>query len=391
MKAASLIAATLLVCDAATAPAQEGRQSLLALTSASVADMAIDSRFGYPAVSTEDLARIGFTDVQARAGVLSAMLNGARIQLYAGSPFFRYGKAVYQLPNAPYDAGGAYWVPVSLLTGWTDRSPRPRSADVVRPAGDLAAGGAEPGGPEAVPGRPIRPLRVVIDPGHGGRDPGTIGRLGTREKDVVLAIARRVHAKLSSTPGVQPILTRDRDVLIPLRKRSQLAVAQEANLFVSIHANASKDRRAQGFETYFLGEARTELSREVAMRENSAVQYEEEGGAPRPDEIQFILSGLSLASYQRESGRLGGYVQNSLRGSMRTPDRGVKQNVFWVLVGATGSMPSILVEVGFLSNAEEENLLRSAAGQQRVADAIVSAIVAYRDDYTPRLQAAGAR
>lgn len=382
MKAASLIAATLLVCAAATAPAQP----------ASVADMAIDSRFGYPAVSTEDLARIGFTDVQARAGVVSAMLNGTRIQLYAGSPFFRYGKAVYQLPNAPYDADGAYWVPVSLLTGWTDRSPRPRrSADVVRPAGDVAAGGAEPGGPEAVPGRPMRPLRVVIDPGHGGRDPGTIGRRGTREKDVVLAIARRVHAKLSSTPGVQPILTRDRDVLIPLRKRSQLAVAQEANLFVSIHANASKDRQTQGFETYFLGEARTELSREVAMRENSAVQYEEEGGAPRPDEIQFILSGLSLASYQRESGRLGGYVQNSLRGSMRTPDRGVKQNVFWVLVGATGSMPSILVEVGFLSNAEEEKLLRSAAGQQRVADAIVSAIVAYRDDYAPRLQAAGAR
>lgn len=381
MKAASLIAATLLVCAAATAPAQP----------ASVADMAIDSRFGYPAVSTEDLARIGFTDVQARAGVVSAMLNGARIQLYAGSPFFRYGKAVYQLPNAPYDADGAYWVPVSLLTGWTDRSPRPRSADVVRPAGDVAAGGAEPGDPEAVPGRPMRPLRVVIDPGHGGRDPGTIGRRGTREKDVVLAIARRVHAKLSSTPGVQPILTRDRDVLIPLRKRSQLAVAQEANLFVSIHANASKDRQTQGFETYFLGEARTELSREVAMRENSAVQYEEEGGAPRPDEIQFILSGLSLASYQRESGRLGGYVQNSLRGSMRTPDRGVKQNVFWVLVGATGSMPSILVEVGFLSNAEEEKLLRSAAGQQRVADAIVSAIVAYRDDYAPRLQAAGAR
>jgi N-acetylmuramoyl-L-alanine amidase len=94
---------------------------------------------------------------------------------------------------------------------------------------------------------------------------------------VVLAIAKLVHAKLSAMNGVEPMLTRDRDVLIPLKKRSQLAVAQEADLFLSIHANASRSRKAQGYETFFLGEARTELSRELAMRENSAVQYEEEG------------------------------------------------------------------------------------------------------------------
>ncbi len=231
----------------------------------------------------------------------------------------------------------------------------------------------------------------MLDPGHGGRDPGTTGRRGTREKDVVLAIAKIVHAQLTAIGGVEPILTRDRDVLIPLEKRSQLAVAQEADLFVSIHANASRSRSAQGFETYFLGEARTEESREVAMRENSAVQYEGGGEGPRPEDVQFILAQLNLASFQRESSRIGGYVQNSLRDELRTPDRGVKQNVFWVLVGSTGSMPSILVEIGFLSNEQEEKLLRSGAGQQRVAQAIVNAITAYRDDYAPRLQAAGAR
>jgi N-acetylmuramoyl-L-alanine amidase len=241
------------------------------------------------------------------------------------------------------------------------------------------------------PPAPPRPLRVVLDPGHGGRDPGTTGRRGTREKDVVLAIAKIVHAQLTAIGGVEPILTRDRDVLIPLEKRSQLAVAQEADLFVSIHANASRSRSAQGFETYFLGEARTEESREVAMRENSAVQYEGGGEGPRPEDVQFILAQLNLASFQRESSRIGGYVQNSLRDELRTPDRGVKQNVFWVLVGSTGSMPSILVEIGFLSNEQEEKLLRSGAGQQRVAQAIVNAITAYRDDYAPRLQAAGAR
>jgi N-acetylmuramoyl-L-alanine amidase len=158
-----------------------------------------------------------------------------------------------------------------------------------------------------------------------------------------------------------------------LKKRSQLAVAQEADLFLSIHANASRSRKAQGYETFFLGEARTELSRELAMRENSAVQYEEEGEGMRPEDVQFILAQLNLTSNQRESGTFGGYVQNSLRETLRTPDRGVKQNGLWVLVGATGSMPSILVEVG------------------SVADAIVDAIAAYRDDYAPRLQAAGAR
>jgi N-acetylmuramoyl-L-alanine amidase len=208
---------------------------------------------------------------------------------------------------------------------------------------------------------------------------------------VVLAIAKLVHAKLSAMSGVEPMLTRDRDVLIPLKKRSQLAVAQDADLFLSIHANASRSRKAQGFETFFLGKARTELSRELAMRENSAVQYEEEGEAMRPEDVQFILAQLNLTSNQRESGTFGGYVQNSLRATLRTPDRGVKQNGLWVLVGATGSMPSILVEIGFLSNDQEEKFLRSKAGQQRVADAIVDAIAAYRDDYAPRLQAAGAR
>jgi N-acetylmuramoyl-L-alanine amidase len=378
------------------AKAQDVPGGFLSLASASVSDIEMDSRFGYPAIPLEDLRRLGFTDVEARAGVVTATVDGASLELYVGSPFFRFRRTVIQLPNPPYAVDGAYFVPASLVTGHPTTRGQPigagATASAAPPSGSAAASGSVGSvASSPVPSGPPRPLRVVIDPGHGGRDPGTIGRRGTREKNVVLAIAKLVHAKLSAMSGVEPMLTRDRDVLIPLKKRSQLAIAQEADLFLSIHANASRSRKAQGFETFFLGEARTELSRELAMRENSAVQYEEESVAMRPEDVQFILAQLNLTSNQRESGTFGGYVQNSLRRTLRTPDRGVKQNGLWVLVGATGSMPSILVEVGFLSNDEEEKFLRSKAGQQSVADAIVDAIAAYRDDYGPRLQAAGAR
>jgi N-acetylmuramoyl-L-alanine amidase len=356
----------------------------------------MDRRFGYPAISLEDFRRLGFTEVEARAGVVTAMVEGASLELYVGTPFFRFRRTVHQLPNPPYQADGTYYVPASLVTGQATSRGQPVGSGATAAATAVSGSGGEAGRTGDVtaspaPSGPPRPLRVAIDPGHGGRDPGTTGRRGTREKNVVLAIAKLVHAKLSAMSGVEPMLTRDRDVLIPLKKRSQLAVAQEADLFLSIHANASRSRKAQGYETFFLGEARTELSRELAMRENSAVQYEEEGEGMRPEDVQFILAQLNLTSNQRESGTFGGYVQNSLRETLRTPDRGVKQNGLWVLVGATGSMPSILVEVGFLSNDQEEKFLRSKAGQQSVADAIVDAIAAYRDDYAPRLQAAGAR
>ena len=390
------IAALGMLASSAPVRAQDVPGGFLSLASASVSDLEMDRRFGYPAISLEDFRRLGFTDVEVRAGVVTAMVEGASLELYVGSPFFRFRRTVLQLPNPPYQADGTYWVPASLVTGQATSRGRPVGSGTAAAATALSGSGDESGrmtdvAPSAAPSGPPRPLRVAIDPGHGGRDPGTTGRRGTREKNVVLAIAKLVHAKLSAMNGVEPMLTRDRDVLIPLKKRSQLAVAQEADLFLSIHANASRSRKAQGFETFFLGEARTELSRELAMRENSAVQYEEEGEGMRPEDVQFILAQLNLTSNQRESGTFGGYVQNSLRGTLRTPDRGVKQNGLWVLVGATGSMPSILVEVGFLSNDQEEKFLRSKAGQQSVADAIVGAIAAYRDDYAPRLQAAGAR
>ena len=393
-RAAVLLSATAVLAGWGSASAQDSGNGAPAAP-ATVADLQSDSRFGYPAIALTDLERLGFTEVMASGGVVSASVGEGLLELYVGSPFFRFRRKTQQLPNPPYQADGTYWIPASLIAERSGWSGRPVSGEASPAETSSASGGfpqtSEEAGSSSVASLPPKTLRVVIDPGHGGRDPGTIGRRGTREKDVVLAIGKLVHQKLKAIEGIEPILTRDRDVLIPLRKRSQMAVSEQADLFLSIHANASRNRKAQGFETYFLGEARTELSREVAMRENSVVQYEDEGEPPREEDIQFILARLNLTSFQRESSRFGGYVQNSMRGVLRTPDRGVKQNVFWVLVGSTGSMPSILVEIGFLSNPEEEKLLRSKKGQEKVADAIVNAVAAYHRDYAPRLQAAGAR
>ena len=153
------------------------------------------------------------------------------LELYVGSPFYRFRRAVRQLPNPPYLADGTYWVPASLVTGRATGPGRPAGSGSSASAAASGSGGDSGAPAEMEPApAPRRPLRVVIDPGHGGRDPGTIGRRGTREKDIVLAIGKLVHAKLSAMSGVEPMLTRDRDILIPLKKRSQLAVARARGL-----------------------------------------------------------------------------------------------------------------------------------------------------------------
>ena len=156
------------------------------------------------------------------------------------------------------------------------------------------------------------------------------------------------------------------------------------DLFVSIHANAAADERARGFETIFLGEARSEEAREVALRENRGPEVDDAGGSP--SDVQFILAGMDRNENYAESRLFAGFVQNSIRSVRRggAPDRGVIQGPWWVLLGALVRMPSVIVEVGFLSNDEEERYLNGAEGQGAIARAIADAIVAYREDVLRR-------
>ena len=216
------------------------------------------------------------------------------------------------------------------------------------------------------PAQEQRPRIVVIDPGHGGSDLGAQGPGGTAEKDITLAIARRLSAIIMNQLGYQVFLTRDRDQDLTLDERTAIANGYKASLFVSIHANASRARRANGSEVYFLAyQASDDESRRVALAEGSAVPEGQEAAA---GDLALILWDMAQAEHLEESSALASRIEEELTASNGEESRGVKQAPFRVLVGAM--MPAVLVEVAFISNPEEEKLLASAAHQTKLASAL---------------------
>ena len=215
--------------------------------------------------------------------------------------------------------------------------------------------------------------RIVIDAGHGGKDPGAIGPTGLREKDVVLKISKKVASRLKKDLGCQVILTRKKDRFLPLTQRTAIANAKKADLFVSIHANAAPNRRARGVETYFLNFALDKEAMRVAARENAT-------STKRMGDLKNILNDIMKNTKVDESSRLAGYVQREVVKNLRkkysnVKSKGVKQAPFFVLIGAR--MPSVLVEVSFISNRKEEERLKSNRYLDRVAEGIVNGIKSY--------------
>jgi N-acetylmuramoyl-L-alanine amidase len=214
--------------------------------------------------------------------------------------------------------------------------------------------------------------RIVIDPGHGGRDPGAIGPSGLMEKDVVLRIAKRLKRKLKAR-GYEVFLTRERDVYLSLEERTAIANTRKADLFVSVHANASRKRRARGIETYILNFPSDEETMELAARENAI-------STKKLTDLQIILYDLMVSANLNESDRLAHHVQRSMSHSLNHGrstrwDRGVKQGPFIVLMGAR--MPAILVEVSFISNRWEERRLKSRKYRDKIAAAIAEGLTTY--------------
>lgn len=217
---------------------------------------------------------------------------------------------------------------------------------------------------------------VVLDPGHGGKDPGAIGPGGVLEKDVVLEVAKKAKARIEAGTKIQVKLTRDEDVFVPLRKRAQFANVIGADIFISVHANAAK-RSAWGFETYFLSEkASDDEARSLALMENKALDLQDDIQSELPpgvgSDIEAILFDMVQMEYIKESEALAGIIQEQLSLILESPDRGVKQAPFAVLMGA--AMPAVLVELGFVSSKREVKLLTNGEVQEQIAEAIAKSV-----------------
>jgi N-acetylmuramoyl-L-alanine amidase len=290
---------------------------------------------------------------------------------------------VFALPG-PFriivDFDGEGEIPALPTSPDTPASPGPVAA--VPSPGDpatLPPAVAPPAAPPASsPGPAVSPrrrlVRVMIDPGHGGKDPGAIGPTGLKEKDVVLAIGRRVREKLARSGGFDVRMTRDEDVFIPLEERTAMANKGGVDIFVSLHINASRNRRAEGFSTYVLSRgASNREDLELAARENGVPVGKLQG-------VKFIIDDMFTGARKNESLRLAKTVNDAVvrHVSARYPGAlslGLKQAPFYVLVGAR--MTAVLVEASFISNAREESRLRDPSCLDGIAEGVAEAVRYY--------------
>ena len=215
--------------------------------------------------------------------------------------------------------------------------------------------------------------KIVIDPGHGGHDTGTIGPNGLEEKDLVLEVGRRLGKLLETRLGAEVVYTRKDDTFIPLETRTAIANQARADLFVSIHANSSHDSAARGVETYYLNFTSSPEALEVAARENAVSEKS-------IYELQDLVKKIALKEKIEESREFAGDVQQSLHSGLaaKSPairDRGVKKAPFIVLIGA--NMPSILAEISFVSNPTDEHRLETSEYRQRIAESLYRGIANY--------------
>lgn len=361
---------------------------------------------GFAAIAAPRLAvplRLAWT---ADGGDAAAQLGGVRFRFTLGSPYASAAGALCSLLGAPYVARDTLFLPLEWLTDcvprvldgrfhWNPAGARFEEAAVAvattapppppppPPASPVEAGAA----PNAITGLRRRHT-VMVDPGHGGPDPGNPGLYlpsGVAEKDINLTVGRLLRAELERR-GLDARLTRASDTLIALDDRGPKC-GSDCDLFVSIHVNAMPQGRRQkqvnGVETYFLSDAKTEDQRRVAKMENDAIRFESATMSGASGDLGFILRDLQQNEYLRESARLADLVQRKLAVSHPGEDRGVQQAALRVL--STAQRPAILVEIGFATHKGDAAFLGSALGQRRIANSIADGVVAYLLEYERKI------
>jgi N-acetylmuramoyl-L-alanine amidase len=342
---------------------------------------------------------------------LACSAKGLRLAFVQGMPFYLDNDTLRQMPAEPVRDGGLLYAPAVMLasvfsraTGdsifWRESdsamvvSARAAAAAVEKPAADTAkvAGRARDtlARPHDTVTRSKQPQQevvrtIVIDPGHGGMDPGAIGQNGIEEKKVVLDIALALRDLFKKKTKLTVYLTRDADRFIPLVDRTKFANEKKADIFVSIHANSIEGNKkkkdgTRGYKVYFLSEAKNEEDKLAAMRENAVIELEDK--THKYDNLQDILIQMAGNEYLRESQDFSIMLTETFSSCLKTIPRlhlGIGQANFWVLNGTY--MPSVLVEVGFISNPQEEKDLSDPPVQKSIASGIFEAVMNFKKKY----------
>ncbi len=386
-----LLLAALLTYPGSHFPSPE---SIVVVTSRGETVIPVSLERGGPVVAAPLLVDpLGLT-LSVTGASATVLVAGTTFVFQLGAPFARAGQVVCALADAPYVARDTLFLPLSWLAECLPRTLAPRyrweaaSGRLVVTAPPAVAI-LRP--PNAVTGLRLRHT-VVVDPGHGGVDPGNPGRYfpgHLTEKDITLAIGRVLRAELIRR-GIDVVMTRSTDTLIDLDDRGDYCT-DACDLFVSLHVNSMppgrRQSRASGVETYFLSDASSEDAQRVAQFENSANRFDArpDSGLKGPD---FIWRDLAMNEYVRQSARLAELVQGKVTEIHPGGDRGVQQARFAVLT--TARRPAILVETGFATNKDDGAFLASSMGQHKIATAIADGIVAYLLDFERKLAVQGA-
>jgi N-acetylmuramoyl-L-alanine amidase len=346
-----------------------------------------------PLVPLDPLARALAGSISAEGDWAVLESPSGRFRFLAGSPLVHDGTTLLALPAGTHRRGDSLWVPLAFVSqiladparkawSWT-----PATGVLLQRSASVTTAAAAAKKSNKTESRGLLPSglkpghHVTIDAGHGGTDPGNPGLFfprGMREKDVTLAVALKVRAELERH-GVIVTMTRTTDTLINLGQRAPRYCRAECDLFVSIHVN-SLDKRpgytnVRGFETYFLGEARTADAARVARVENEAIRYNTESDEVDLSELGFMLKDLQTNEFLRASARAAEYMQTGLVAVESGPNKGVKSAGFAVLT--TARRPSILVEIGYATNPADARMMTTPDGQAELATAIAGAIVNY--------------
>ena len=381
-------------------------QQVLISTPRGQASIPVTNERGIAAIAAVLLAQPLRLGMSLDGSTIRATLGTSDFEFDLGSPFVRYVGTAYPMVGAPYVARDTVFLPLHWLSDYVPRllAVRYRWNPGLARLEELTVTTAAPAVTAPVVAAPViaapviaspapnpmtglrLPHTIVVDPGHGGVDPGNPGLYfprGLTEKDITLGIGRLLGAELQRR-GLTVVLTRSTDTLIDLANRPIFCRA-DCDLFVSIHVNAmpagKRQSQVNGVETYFLSDAKTEDQKRVAEMENDALRFETTATVEGP--LAYILRDLQLNEYLRESARLADLVHGKVAGIHPGENRGVQQGPFMVLAAAR--RPSILVETGFATNRNDGAFLASASGQHKIASAIADGVVAYLQEFERKL------